>query len=229
MLYTLDPMEVEDIPEVMAVERECFPTPWPASAYKRELRDRTTARYIVARYHGTAIKNTPLREPEPRRSLLQIRIPLFSKPIQVTPAPKPPIVGFAGLWLMLDEAHVTTIGVKPSHRGRGVGELLLLGLFDAALEMGASLMTLEVRVSNVVAQKLYEKYGFERVGIRKRYYSDNGEDAYIMTVTDIQSTRYRAMLERYRSQMQERHRMLADTEEGGSHRQHAGSGDRNQL
>jgi ribosomal-protein-alanine N-acetyltransferase len=226
VLYTIEPMEMDDIPEVMAVERECFPTPWPASAYRRELRDRATARYIVARYHGTALEDPSGRVPEPRRSFFTIRIPLFGKPVQAVPNPKPPIVGFAGLWLMLDEAHITTIGVKVSHRGRGVGELLLLGLFDAALEMGAALMTLEVRVSNSVAQKLYEKYGFERVGIRKRYYSDNGEDAYIMTVTDIQSPYYRKLLERYRTQLQERHRALEEAEEQAVQKPNADPGHR---
>ncbi len=222
-------MELDDIPEVMAVEKECFPTPWPASAYKRELRDRSTARYLVARYHGTKIKHTPSRDDEPRRGFISIRIPIFGKPAAVIPTAKPPVVGFAGLWLMLDEAHITTIGVKASHRGRGVGELLLLGLFDAALEMGASLMTLEVRVSNVVAQKLYEKYGFERVGIRKGYYSDNGEDAYIMTVTDIQSSYYRAILQHHRAQLQERHLALEEAEEGYQHGKDADPGDRDQL
>ncbi len=211
MIYTIEPMTIDDIPAVMAVERECFPTPWPASAYKRELRDTSTARYIVARYHSTAIKD-PI-EPAPTRSLIRIRIPILGWPPPPPAPPKAPIVGFAGLWLMLDEAHITTIGVKPTHRGRGVGELLLLGLFDAALAMNASLVTLEVRVTNIIAQRLYEKYGFERVGLRKHYYSDNGEDAYIMTVTDIQSPSYKAMLQGYRAQLLQRHRQLEAAEE----------------
>src|SRR5206468_6025656 len=88
-------------------------------------------------------------------------------------APSPfPIVGYAGLWLMVDEAHVTTIGVHPNYRGRGVGELLFLGLADLARQMRAFRMTLEVRVSNSSAQALYSKYGMENAGVRKRYYSD---------------------------------------------------------
>jgi ribosomal-protein-alanine N-acetyltransferase len=90
------------------------------------------------------------------------------------------IVGYAGLWLMVDEAHITTFAVLPEHRRQRIGERMLQRLFDIADEMGAEWLTLEVRVSNLGAQRLYEKYGFRRAGVRRRYYSDNGEDALIM-------------------------------------------------
>ncbi|TAK22928.1 MAG: ribosomal-protein-alanine N-acetyltransferase [Chloroflexota bacterium] len=92
----------------------------------------------------------------------------------------PSILGFAGLWLMFDEAHITTIGVRRTVRGLGLGELLLVNLVESARELGANRLTLEVRVSNHVAQSLYRKYTFKEEGVRKRYYSDNGEDALIM-------------------------------------------------
>jgi ribosomal-protein-alanine N-acetyltransferase len=84
------------------------------------------------------------------------------------------------MWLAFDEAHVTTIGVDPPHRGLGLGELLLLCMFDEAVARGANWLTLEVRVTNAAAQALYRKYGFTAHGTRKRYYSDNNEDALIM-------------------------------------------------
>ena len=90
------------------------------------------------------------------------------------------IVGYAGLWLMVDEAHITTFAVHPDHRRLRIGERLLQRLFDVAAVMGAEWLTLEVRASNLPAQKLYEKYGFRRAGVRRRYYSDNNEDALIM-------------------------------------------------
>ncbi|HEY8732253.1 MAG TPA: ribosomal protein S18-alanine N-acetyltransferase [Candidatus Limnocylindria bacterium] len=90
------------------------------------------------------------------------------------------IVGYAGLWLMVDEAHVTTFAVHPDHRRRRIGERLLQRLFEVAVVMNAEWLTLEVRASNLPAQKLYEKYGFRRAGVRRRYYSDNNEDALIM-------------------------------------------------
>ena len=90
------------------------------------------------------------------------------------------IVGYAGLWLSLDEAHITTFAVLPDYRRRKIGERMLVSLFDRAEHLGAEWLTLEVRASNLPAQKLYEKYGFRRAGVRRRYYSDNSEDALIM-------------------------------------------------
>ena len=90
------------------------------------------------------------------------------------------LVGYAGMWVILDEAHITTIAVDPRYRGQYIGERLLIGLLDAALERGARWMTLEVRRSNTTAQALYTKYGFREIGTRKGYYSDNREDAIVM-------------------------------------------------
>ena len=115
-----------------------------------------------------------------------------------------PVVGYAGLWLMLDEAHVTTIGVHPGHRGRGAGELLFLGLADIAREMRAGRITLEVRVSNMGAQALYRKYGLEVTGLRRRYYSDNGEDAYIMWSEPLDSVQHSSRVTRLRADLAHR-------------------------
>ena len=104
------------------------------------------------------------------------------------------VVGFAGLWVMVDEAHVTTFAVEPRWRRRGVGERLLLALIDIAEARRAREATLEVRLSNVPARRLYEKFGFRPVGIRPRYYSDNGEDALIMTTDPLDSPALRARL-----------------------------------
>ena len=91
------------------------------------------------------------------------------------------VVGFAGLWLMVDEGHITTFGVHPDWRRQGVGARLLLRLLDTALELGAARMTLEVRVGNRAAQELYRRFGFTIAGTRVRYYTDDGEDAFVMT------------------------------------------------
>ncbi len=90
------------------------------------------------------------------------------------------VVGFAGMWVIFDEAHVTTIAVDHDRRGERIGERILLALVDYALARGARWMTLEVRPSNTVALGLYRKFGFREVALRKRYYSDNGEDAAVM-------------------------------------------------
>jgi ribosomal-protein-alanine N-acetyltransferase len=90
------------------------------------------------------------------------------------------IVGYAGVWLVVDEGHVTNIAVDPDYRGRHLGEALLRALMAICAANGILRMTLEVRVSNVVAQNLYRKYGFNGIGVRKGYYTDNHEDALIM-------------------------------------------------
>ncbi|TWT05875.1 ribosomal protein S18-alanine N-acetyltransferase [Planomicrobium sp. CPCC 101079] len=92
------------------------------------------------------------------------------------------IVGYCGMWLVMDECHVTNIAIRPDERGKKLGERLMEAAMEIAKEKGAMLMTLEARVSNHVAQNLYRKLGFKNGGIRKRYYSDNYEDAIVMWV-----------------------------------------------
>jgi len=114
------------------------------------------------------------------------------------------VVGFAGLWVMVDEAHVTTFAVDPRWRRQGVGERLLLALFEIAEARRAREATLEVRLSNVPARRLYEKFGFRPVGIRPRYYSDNGEDALIMTTDPLDNAALRERLAGIRNDLEAR-------------------------
>ncbi len=114
------------------------------------------------------------------------------------------VVGFAGLWVMVDEAHVTTFAVDPRWRRRGIGERLLLALLELAVARRAREATLEVRLSNMPARRLYEKYGFRPVGIRPRYYSDNGEDALIMTTEALASPAMRDRVDRLRAALEAR-------------------------
>jgi ribosomal-protein-alanine N-acetyltransferase len=106
------------------------------------------------------------------------------------------IAGYAGLLLVIPEAHVTTVTVDPAFRGRGFGTRLMVRLVDEALAAGANSLTLEVRLSNVAAQALYHRFGMAPVGVRKRYYQD--EDALVMWVHDINEPAYRARLEEIR-------------------------------
>jgi len=109
------------------------------------------------------------------------------------------VIGYAGYWLLVDEAHVSTIAVSGAWRGRGLGELLLLSLLNQAFADEAILATLEVRKSNTVAQALYRKYRFVLVGERRRYYQGK-EDALLMTVEPLDRT--------YREYLRNRQRML---------------------
>ena len=95
------------------------------------------------------------------------------------------LVGYVGIWKIMDEAHMTNLAVRPDFQRLGIAKKLIRQIKQQALEMGAGSMTLEVRESNIVAQKLYNAAGFSTVGRRKRYYSDNNEDALIMWCHDL--------------------------------------------
>ena len=109
------------------------------------------------------------------------------------------IAGFAGVWLMVDEAHITTFGVDPDWRRQGIGHQLLLSLIELAQVLGAARMTLEVRASNAPAQALYAAFGFQVVGRRRAYYTDDGEDALVMTTPDLDSPPMRQIATRERA------------------------------
>ncbi len=111
------------------------------------------------------------------------------------------VVAYAGMWLMVDEAHITTFAVAPRWRRHRVGERLLLAMLDLAGDRRAREATLEVRLSNLAARRLYEKYGFRPVGLRPRYYSDDNEDALIMTTEPLDSPAMRVRLDRLRASL----------------------------
>jgi [ribosomal protein S18]-alanine N-acetyltransferase len=197
MYYFIEPMAEDDIPQVQQIESQSFSTPWSANTYRRELRNHQSCRYIVARVSPTP--PAPRQGPPRRGGLLgQLFSALF--PPAATPGSLP-IAGYGGLWLTVDDAHITTIAVDPTHRGRGVGELLLNALIDHAFELHARMLTLEVRVSNTTAQRLYLKYGFQPAGTRPRYYTDNNEDALIMWTEPIDTAEYKARLSELRRQL----------------------------
>src|SRR5207244_12786401 len=173
-----------------------YPSTWPPSAYRKELQDNRWAHYIVLRdkritEERVTAQSRPEQEPDRQRRFF----PLSLLPGRHTATVQSPdlasIIGFAGLWLMVDEAHITTIAMHPDFRRRGLGEFMLVSLIDIAYSIGAKWVTLEVRVSNHSAQNLYRKYGFHEAGVRHRYYSDNNEDALIMWTEEINSTSYK--------------------------------------
>jgi len=105
------------------------------------------------------------------------------------------VVGYTGLWFVLDETHITSVAVRPDLLRRGIARQLLLAACDAALSRECILLTLEVRASNVAAQRLYQWFGMRKVGVRKHYYSDNREDAWLMTIEGLQTPEFRQHLD----------------------------------
>ena len=184
--YVVEPMTLDDIDQVMEIEKVSFSAPWSARAYHYE---------ITQNDHSTMLVVRPARVPTSLLAHLRRRLKLG--------APEP-LLGYAGLWLLVDEAHICTIAVHPQWRGQGLGELLLTSLLVEGRLLGANRATLEVRVSNDAALELYLKYGFQIVSRRKRYYTNNNEDAYIMTTPPFETAGFQANLDRHLQQLHAR-------------------------
>ena len=162
MPYFVRFMTEEDIPAVSKLDCEIFPEMKMPTNFEKELKN-CMAHYFVA-FNGNS-----------------------SNPDNEAAG----IIGYAGLWLMVGEAHVVNIAVSNDYRRQGLGELLLIALIEYALEMCCNMITLEVRASNISAQKLYEKFGFSVRGIRQGYYTDNREDGVIMTIDKINARAFK--------------------------------------
>lgn len=139
-------MTLEDLEQVLALEKVCFHVPWTEEAFVNELTSNLLAHYIV------------------------LVIDDF-------------IVGYGGAWYIVDEGHITNVAIHPKYRKKGFGKMLVQAMMEEASKASIRQMTLEVRSSNASAIGLYEKMGFESVGVRPKYYSDNQEDALIMWVS----------------------------------------------
>ena len=163
-------MQQGDVQALADVEREAFPNDIPGTSFARELSNRL-ASYLVACISPDDLERV---DGDGRQE---------------------EIVGYAGLWFIIDEAHLISLAVLEAHRRRGIGRQLLIAALELAMEKQAILMTLEVRASNTAAQALYQQFGFSRVGIRRGYYTDNHEDAYLMTVNNIATPDFRAKLD----------------------------------
>ena len=114
------------------------------------------------------------------------------------------LIGYLGFWLIADEAHITTVAVKPEYRGNALGELMLSQCLERCAQHSIHWVTLEVRVTNYNAQNLYYKYGFASVGIRPKYYQDNQEDALIMTTPDISTLDQRSLGHELKEKLRQR-------------------------
>ncbi len=194
MSYCVCLMHQEDISQVTAIDREAFPTMLPPTNYQRELKS-PLAHYIVAYDDDKMVDEVEAEVAleKTERSLRFISRLIFRNRA-TPPSGKQYVVGFAGFWIMAGEAHIINFAVRQSYRRKGIGELLLISLIDLARELKSFLITLEVRASNPAALSLYRKYGFAGTGLRRGYYSDNKEDAVIMTVENIDSASFQEHL-----------------------------------
>ena len=211
MTILLRPLKSADIPRVADIERNAFPTFWPRTPFKRELNNRrigylVTTRVLAPEEIEERQSNPPPANVEslPGRLMTGIRNRLrLEKPPEDHPTDTP--LGFVSTWFLADEAHITAIAVEETWRGQGLGELLLIGAIETSMQRNSRVVTLEVRVSNEAAISLYEKFSFRRVGVRKNYYTDNREDAAIMTTEPIHSLSFQQKFSELREAYLQRH------------------------
>ncbi len=196
MNVALRRMRPEDVAQVVEIEHEAFSPGWVGTQFRRELNSRF-CRFLVA---CCVDEDDPSGGvPSDRQAIspddsMWARMVRGVKSALGSPSGAPGdnrVAGYVGIWFQGDQAHITEIAVREALRGRGIGELLLIGTVQTAYEQGLEEVTLEARVSNFIAQRLYDKYGFNEVGIRKNYYADNREDAVIMTTDRIHTGAYR--------------------------------------
>ena len=192
------PMRMGDIMQINQIDREAYSDSWSPSIYRRDLLFNRLARYIVL-YDASETPPQPLEEDTKRRGLLSRVRRLLNRDDAFTETTQN-ILGFAGLWFMVGEAHLTTIAVRERYRRKGLGELLLISATELSMARNAGILTLEVRASNTPAQALYEKYGFERVGVRRGYYTDNKEDAVLMSTDKLISASFQARFQRLKGE-----------------------------
>ena len=205
--YHIRRMAERDIPQALEIDLDAFPSQWPhptLSSFHHELRNKLAHYIVICRGSAAAASDNGHRVIGLKDVLLFFK-QLFYPDRYFSPAGSPAagehLVGMAGIWMMVDEAHIVTIAVRRSHRHQGLGEWLLISIIDLSMQLRAKYVTLEVRESNRTAQALYEKYGFTRAGTRRKYYSDNGEDALIMTTCELDSPAYLDRLQRLRQEL----------------------------
>jgi ribosomal-protein-alanine N-acetyltransferase len=150
----LRPMTLEDLEQVVAIDRASFPSPWPKDAFLYEIKRQQNAICWVAEINKVS-------------------------------GGKGILVASIVIWLIVDEAHIGTLAVKPGYRRQKIAQELLACSLIEAYQRGAQRAMLEVRESNQGAQNLYRKFGFEPVGLRRDYYKDTHEDAILMTLEKL--------------------------------------------
>jgi ribosomal-protein-alanine N-acetyltransferase len=204
-MYCVRKASTDDLTELSIIEREAFTESWPPTPFRRDLASNNVEILVVAIDANHSL--IPEKSETNEISYENVGyIHRFFKQLnnlwsdRTSHDPKS-IVGYIATRYMYDEAHITSIAVRKSFRGLGIGELLLMSAVSKAMTKSYRTTTLEVRVSNRTAQSLYKKYGFNEVGIRKRYYSDNNEDAYIMTTdtlySDLYTEHFRSLVDRF--------------------------------
>lgn len=196
-LLELKPITPALIPAAVSLDCQCLGGLWNEAGYQRELESPNSdllgllAKPIAnpalsTAPNGTAIPETP-QAPQPSQTSYQA-----SRTVS--------LIGIGCLWAILTEAHITLLAIHPNYRQQGLGKLMLCSLLQAARQRGLEWATLEVRASNQTAIRLYQQFGFQEAGRRRRYYQDTGEDGLILWRSQLQAPAFAASLQNWQQQ-----------------------------
>jgi ribosomal-protein-alanine N-acetyltransferase len=191
----VDSMRPADLPAILGIERASFASPWPARAYSYEMRNEAS-HYVVLRCRRAGCAQVSGTKTDSSHSAALRKDSTAERGVfgrvqrvwqRLRQAKSEQVIGYGGFWTSRRRAHISTLAVAPDWRSRKLGQLLLLHMLDRARAQGMTVVTLEVRVTNHVAQNLYRKCGFHRSGVQRGYYRDNGEDALLMSTSSLTS------------------------------------------
>lgn len=173
-ILKIKPLETFQVSEIVVLDRICLGGIWTAEGYLREINSPNSS-LLTLSFWDEETKNTNSKEK---------------------------IVGVACLWSILEEAHITLLGIHPDFRQQGLGTLLLLSLLEDAISRNLSRATLEVNVNNIKAINLYRKIGFEIAGKRRRYYQSTGEDALVLWLNKLQNYSFKKSLAEWQKDLE---------------------------
>ena len=176
-LVKIQPLSAALLPAIVELDRLCLGGLWTLEGYQRELESPNSDLLVASMVTGSSDDNEENA---------------------------PTLIGLACVWAIVDEAHITLLGVHPTYQKQGLGSALFLSLLQAAWQRGLERTTLEVRASNHGALSLYQKFGFQEAGRRRRYYADTGEDALILWRGGLQHPQFEATLSAWKAQIHHR-------------------------
>lgn len=185
----LQPLTEHQLTAVVELDQKCLGGMWKIDGYRREIHSPNSDLLIWKRETANQTQ-----EQTGKFKISTIELDESEEPL-------PDVVGLGCSWAILEEAHITILAVHPNYQSQGLGQALLFALLVSAWERKLERATLEVRVSNQAAIKLYEKFGFQEAGRRKRYYQDTGEDALILWRSRLHNPEFEQTLTQWYQQI----------------------------
>jgi ribosomal-protein-alanine N-acetyltransferase len=194
--FHIRPMQLSDLDAIMEIEPQSFGTHhWTRENFLRELDNGIATYLVLENVYARGSQNGSIQGASERSAGVDSSINEDAERACNAEVRRTGCLGYIGVWIVIDEMHIVTLAVDPSHRRQGIAEALLLSVLDLALKNNIRGVTLEVRLSNLAAQNLYRKYSFQRQGLRPNYYEDNKEAALLLWTEDLSTEKFRMLYE----------------------------------